>query len=139
MANFNFESFSNNTMDSLGSFLEPDIMLPSQFLSPDEVGLEAGERKLMAAILSDGVEAYIHQSLNEESNKSRLRQEVIDWVENEDEEYVFSFDNVSEALGINPEYLRLGLFRYVAEAKRNKETSSENVECWKKIRRPRKH
>lgn len=139
MSDFNFESVYNSSGDSLGSFLEPDIMLPSQLLSPEEEGLDAGERKLMAAILSDGIEAYIHQSLNSETQKSRVRQEIIDWVENEDTEYIFSFDNVSESLGINPEYLRLGLYRYVAAAKKNKEADPATTESWKKIRRPRKH
>lgn len=138
MSDFNFESVYNNSGDSLGSFLEPDIMLPSQLLCPEEEGLDAGERKLMAAILSDGIEAYIHQSLNSETQKSRVRQEIIDWVENEDTEYIFSFDNVSESLGINPQYLRLGLYRYVATAKKNKETNTA-TDSWKKIRRPRKH
>ncbi len=138
MSDFNFESVYNNSGDSLGSFLEPDIMLPSQLLSPDEEGLDAGERKLMAAILSDGIEAYIHQSLNSETHKSRVRQEIIDWIETEDTEYIFSFDNVCESLGINPEYLRLGLYRYIAAAKKNKEENT-STESWKKIRRPRKH
>ncbi len=119
-----------------GSFFEPDIMLPEQFNSPDQIGIDGGERKLMAAILSDGVEAFLEQVHNHISGNS-TRLDAIDWVEDKDSAYVFSFDNVCSALGINPEYLRLGLFRYVASLKAAKIKNELDKLTWKKIRRPR--
>lgn len=129
--------------DNTSSVFEPDVMLPSQFLIPDEEGLIGGERRLMAALLSDGIEAYIHQAVSRTTElyaiaRPKVRTDACEWVETEDESYVFSFDNVCECLGINPEYLRLGLHRYV-ESIRELRASGEGAKtAWKKIRRPRK-
>ncbi|MBP9837567.1 MAG: hypothetical protein KBC84_02525 [Proteobacteria bacterium] len=130
---------SRTANDSIGDIFEPDVMLPSQLLSPDEDGLIGGERKLMAAILSDGIEAYIHAKLAKDSKHNKIKLEIIDWVEKEGDTYIFSFDCVSESLGINAEYLRLGLFRYVNSVKKyNNANPDSGLEFWKKIRRPRK-
>ena len=120
-----------------GSYFEPDIMLPEQFNARDEDGVDGGERKLMAAILSDGIEAFLDQANQYvKGNPSRL--DALDWVDSKDSTYVFSFDNVCQALGINPEYLRLGLTRYVASVKNAKKNNlAPQITPWKKIRRPR--
>lgn len=123
--------------DTYSGFFEPDVMLPSQFLVPNEGGLGGGERKLMAAILSDGIEAYIAQCTNPLADKRKPINDAREWVETEDDEYVFSFDNVCEALGINPRYLRIGLFRYVAGVEEGRICGKNPKTSWKKIRRPR--
>ena len=126
--------------DSASSVFEPDVMLPSQLLMPDEEGLTGGERRLMAALLSDGIEAYINQAmavLEGNLKKARAKADACEWVEESDQTYVFSFDNVCECLGINPEYLRLGLHRYLDTVREVRSTGSTNG-AWKKIRRPRK-
>lgn len=140
-----------------GSFFEPDVLLPSQFMSKEEEGLGGGERRLMAAILSDGVEAYLEQAGCYVKGVS-TRVDAIEWVEARDASYVFSFENVCSGLGINPEYLRLGLTRYVhairearkAELRRASGRSPSAPDAkgvsepqvlapkWKKIRRPRR-
>lgn len=120
-----------------GSYFEPDIMLPEQFNSKDEEGIGGGERKLMSAILSDGIEAFIEQA-NNYVKGLYSKFDAIDWVENRDLTYVFSFDNVCTSLGIDPEYLRHGLTRYVHSIKKAKRTNNlHQVTEWKKIRRPR--
>jgi hypothetical protein len=124
--------------DTYSGFFEPDVMLPSQFLVPDEEGLGGGERKLMAAILSDGIEAYIAQCTNPLAARRKPINDAREWVETEDEAYVFSFDNVCEALGINPRYLRIGLLRYVAGVGEGRIRGENPKTAWKKIRRPRK-
>ena len=125
--------FLSIARDTSGSLLEPDVLIPSSFRRSKEPGLDEGERRLMTAILSDGVEAYISQMTG---TRSRLLSGKIDakaWVEVENQDYVFSFDNVCESLGLNPKYLRAGLRRYVEAA--NKEGKGSG---WRKIRRPRK-
>ena len=130
-----------SSWDDAGSGLfEPDIILPSHFLSNKGRGLSGGERRLMAAILSDGIESYVAQNTSE-SQPARRRKNHIDaseWVETRDFSYVFSFDNVCECLGINPEYLRLGLARYVASVHLAQRNGQVPKRVWKKIRRPRK-
>lgn len=130
--------YSADSFDALANIFEPDVMLPSQFNAPDDEGVGGGERRLMAAILSDGIEAYIHQSLSRIAGNARGRFDACDWIEAPDPGYVFSFDNVCECLGINPEYLRLGLLRYVDAVHQHQMTGGRIQSAWKKIRRPRK-
>jgi hypothetical protein len=67
------------------------------------------ERALLAALLFDGVQAYMNYACAS-SDAARVRyQEAFNWVSREGDEYVFSFENVCEALGIDAQYLRLGL------------------------------
>ena len=125
----------NLAEDAFSTLFEPDVVLPSQFMLPDEQGVAGGERKLMAAILSDGIEAYIAQCTSTVSLKRRSKADAAEWVDTVDYSYVFSFDNVCECLGIDPNYLRMGLLRYIETVKGN----FGGHRAWKKIRRPRKH
>jgi hypothetical protein len=125
-------------VDSYSNFFEPDVMLPSQYLSPDQEGLAGGERKLMAALLSDGIEAYISQKTSVSLTRRRAKVDASEWVDTQDYTYVFSFDNVCECLGINPEYLRIGLQRYIDSVKQQRVNGTAPKTVWKKIRRPRK-
>lgn len=120
--------------DDVASIFEPDVVLPSQFYSSDGIGLLGGERRLMAAILSDGIEAYL-LSCGTAPSESR-RDDARDWVETKDPGYVFSFDSVCACLGIDPDYLRMGLTRYIRLEKAKRESGGDSH--WKKIRRPRK-
>ena len=137
-------SWSECTVDAYTSVFEPDIMLPSQLLSPDEDGVGGGERQLMAAILSDGIEAYITACLKlntvgvEKVDRKRSGVDALEWIETKDYSYVFSFDNVCTSLGIDPDYLRTGLVKYVRSAIDRSHVESES-HTWKRIRRPRKH
>ena len=135
MANYSRDALESTCVDSFATFFEPDVVLPSQFLVADENGIDGGERKLMAAILSDGIEAYIMQFAAQRSPAARKRVEACEWVETKDYAYVFSFDNVCECLGIDPEYLRMGLLRYVQSVSEGQNRPA----AWKRIRRPRKH
>lgn len=67
------------------------------------------ERALFAALLFDGVQAYIRcREEGLEGRETELR-EANDWVQRKGDDYVFSFENVCLALGICPEYMRFGL------------------------------
>ncbi len=139
MSEYTASFLQSDSFDALANIFEPDVMLPSQFNASDEDGVTGGERRLMAAILSDGIEAYIHQSIARLSGVQRGKSDACDWVEAPDPTYVFSFDNVCECLGINPEYLRLGLTKYVDAVRVTQLAGNgSSVSAWKKIRRPRK-
>lgn len=121
--------------EALANLFEPDVVLPSQFDNSSGQGIGGGERKLMAALLSDGIEAYVAHATSTEA--SYRRSEVSDWVETKDPAYVFSFDSVCECLGIDPDYLRMGLSRYVQSIHEQRKQGRAGS-SWKKIRRPRK-
>lgn len=122
--------------DSYSGVFEPDVVLPSQFFGSASDGIIGGERRLMAALLSDGIESYISQSIAM-LNHCGKKTDAVEWVETQDHSYVFSFDMVCESLGLDAEYLRLGLARYVATV-HAKQQVGEIETVWKKIRRPRK-
>ena len=104
--------------------LEPDGVLPSQFFDLGVEGPLAAEKRLMAALLSDGIELFLAELRNGARGVGR------DWVERSDPSYVFGFESVCDVLGINAGYLRRGLLRYAE--------NTAAVQGWKKIRRPRK-
>lgn len=128
---------SHDTSDPLGNVFEPDVMLPSQFFSR-ECGLTGGERRLMVALLSDGIQSYIENALQPTRRRSPKQEEALAWVDTHDESYVFGFDSVCRSLGIEPEYLRRGLTRYVENMRMQILSGNRPAQVWKKIRRPRK-
>jgi hypothetical protein len=67
------------------------------------------ERGLLSALLFDGVQSFISYVLAESAAEKQRYAEAHNWVMEKTNESVFSFVNTCEALGINPEYLRLGL------------------------------
>jgi len=79
-------------------------------LTDGERGYARGpERALMAALLFDGVQSYIHYALAKTQKAKSKYAEAHRWIFEMKGEYVFSFDKVCEALGVNPEYFRYGL------------------------------
>ncbi len=142
MADYAAQAVSSTyAVDAYSSIFEPDVLLPSQFFLSSEDGIIGGERKLMAAILADGVEAFIAECIREiDQVEGEDTEGARDWVETRDSQYVFSFDNVCQSLGIEPEYLRLGLARYIGAVRVKRFNNGANFgeSSWKKIRRPRK-
>ncbi len=67
------------------------------------------ERALMLALLFDAVQLLLAgRTLNRTTDTLAFR-EAQSWLMSDDHDYVFSFRNVCEALGINSAYLRLGI------------------------------
>jgi hypothetical protein len=66
------------------------------------------ERALFAALLFDGIQHYLRCRVQEEAQEKELV-EAREWVHAKGDDYVFSFENVCQALGICPEFMRLGL------------------------------
>ncbi len=98
------------TMDSI---LQPDTLLPAQYL--DTIRRENHldpEKLLMWAVLEDGVARFQKcVSTQDEKEKKPLREEE-EWVLMEQPgDWLFSFDNICETLGLNPGYIRGGLQR----------------------------
>ena len=83
------------------------------------------ERALLAALLFDGVQLYLqYVHATSTAQKAKYR-EAETWITMHDSEYVFSFDNCCEALGINPETFRIGLLSAYSAPR----------EDWKRARR----
>jgi len=67
------------------------------------------ERALLSALLFDGIQSFIAYALARGAKERCTFSEAYRWVTDPGSDYTFSFNNVCEALGVNPEYLRYGL------------------------------
>src|SRR5262249_35765547 len=117
--------------------LEPEAVLPSQYFSLPAVdaSLQA-EKRLMLAVLEDAVGTFQKYVNARERTGQRLFAEVEDWFAADEVEWPYSFLNISQALGLDPEYLRSGLGRWEDLARRRTSTASNvvRVPCREGIR-----
>lgn len=108
-----------DTEDRYGGSLQPDAILPTQFFqSLRTKGRSDGERRLMIAVLEDAVNCFMKQLHATDPKGRQLFQDAEAWIAAEDRTWFFSFANVCETLELDPEYLREGLFKWRAAARR---------------------
>ena len=69
------------------------------------------EKRLMFAVLLDAVECLKKFARLRQSRTDRLSKDAEDWIFEDDRDWPFSFINICEAVGLNPQYLRDGLKR----------------------------
>jgi len=102
--------------ESLAGLFAPDIILPEQFFEGVRRDSQAsGEKALMLAVLEDGIRCFQEHLRNPRSNPRLLSQQAEQWIRAVDYEWPFSFQNVCETLGINPESLRGALLNWKAK------------------------
>jgi hypothetical protein len=98
--------------DFLARILEPDTLLPAQFYG--ERGLPRkldGEKRLMLAILRDAVECLEKYRRAKNIAGRELYQNALLWIGDKNTHWLFSFTNICDLLGIDPEYLRAFLLK----------------------------
>ncbi len=96
------------------SLFQPDTVSPAQYLETvrRKTHLEA-EQELMLAVLEDAVTCFQGYFAARDKTKTRLFREAEDWIlQQKKSNWLFSFDNVCETLGLNPGYIREGLLRW---------------------------
>jgi hypothetical protein len=90
--------------------LPPAAVLPEQFHSPAVSALSGrGEVALMRAVLEDAIDCFQKQSGRTDRRSQRLLREAEEWLFSDDLRWPFSFLNICNVLGIDPEYVRRGL------------------------------
>ncbi len=92
----------------LPRLVEPEILLPSQFFDRFRArSILEGERRLMLAVLEDGVMCFQKYTGATRPRGRRLFQEAEDWLfEEENDSWPFSFESICSVFDINPEYFR---------------------------------
>ena len=97
-------------------------VLPCQFFDPvrERKSLQA-ERRLMLAVLEDAINC-LQIRKRRHGIKKELYEETVDWLKSEDDEDVFSFQNICEVLDIDASKLRSKLLRRIGE-KRSRPSS----------------
>lgn len=93
--------------DFLARILEPDVFLPSQFYGANGLSRKLeGEKRLMIAILKDAVEC-LEKYRGSRSSTGRIHYDnAIEWVEDASTDWLFSFNNICDLLGFDPNYMR---------------------------------
>ena len=98
----------SNSMDPLA---QVDTLAPLELLErAKRTTYQEPEKALMFAILRDAITCL------EKSGNKRLFDEAMEWILCDDCKWLFSFNNVCEALGFNPVYLRRRLMRWPAHS-----------------------
>lgn len=93
--------------------LTPDVILPSQFLAGARRDSEtSAEKALMLAVLEDGIRCFQKYFTSTHSQSQLLARQAEEWIQRDDWDWPFSFNNVCEALGIDPEALRSSLLAW---------------------------
>jgi hypothetical protein len=93
--------------DFLARILEPDVFLPSQFYGTGGLSRKLeGEKRLMIAILKDAVECLDkYRGARSSSGRSNYLN-ALSWVEDKSTDWLFSFTNICDLLGFDPDYMR---------------------------------
>jgi hypothetical protein len=96
--------------ERVASLFQPDTLMPAQYLEHyrRKSHLEP-ETRLMLAVLEDGVACYQKYVLARDEKGRQMFRDAEEWVLREDSDWLFSFDNICEAMGLNPQYLRKGM------------------------------
>ena len=93
--------------DFLARILEPDIFLPSQFYGTGGLSRQLeGEKRLMIAIFKDAVECLDKYRDSRSSSGQSQYQSALEWVQDKNTDWLFSFTNICDLLGFDPDYLR---------------------------------
>lgn len=100
--------------DDSGRLFEPDTVLAAQFYATFKGSpYKEPELRLMAAVLEDAISCLSIKMRPATARQRKQLEEARHWFAAEDDsEWIFSFKNICEALGINPAYLRRGLMQW---------------------------
>jgi hypothetical protein len=96
--------------ERFSSLFEPDALVSAQYFERfrSKTLLEP-EKRLMLAVLGDAINCFQDNVLARSGKRKKLFEESKAWILTGDRNWVFSFENICEVLGINPAYLRQGL------------------------------
>ena len=98
------EDFWSTTNDN-------DTLIAAEYRDQQRRSQLDPEKRLMLAILQDAVACYMRNSGVRSGKGRRLFLEVETWIKDQANEGLFSFHNICDTLGIDPDYLTRGLFR----------------------------
>ena len=99
--------------ERVASLFQPDVVLSTQYFETlrRKAHLEP-EKRLMLAVLEDAIVCFQSYMFARDSKRKGLFRAAEEWISQENDEGVFSFDNICEAIGFSPQYVRQGLLRW---------------------------
>lgn len=111
--------------DELAFLFQPDTIIPAQYFETlrRKTHLEP-VKKLMLAILEDAIACFQNHASAREGKGRETFRDAEEWILEQHDGWLFSFENICEVLGFNPAYIRYGLTRW----KENK-LSTHPIHC----------
>ena len=105
--------FLTSDLGVANQILSSSVVLPVQFYG-SSAGLDTsrGEIALMRAVLEDALGCFQKQAVSSGRRVQRLAREAEAWFFTNDYNWPFSFVNICAVLGLDPEYIRMGLKRW---------------------------
>lgn len=106
-------SSSSATSERLVPSWADEVLTPEQFFLPasDSSATWTGERRLLLAVLQDAVAFFFRYRLSQTVRGRRLFRETVQWFLSTDRSWLYSFENICAHLGLDADYMRLGLKR----------------------------
>src|SRR5438094_9206707 len=99
--------------ERIGSLLQPDSLLSAHYFGTlRRKTLLEPEKLLMLAILEDAIHCFQDNLLSPSVKGKKFFEEAEEWILDKVGDWIFSFDNICQVLGFNPEYVRHGLLRW---------------------------
>jgi hypothetical protein len=91
-------------------FFEPDILITEAAVAARRRRATlSGEKRLMLAVVENALDYYQKCLFATDRIGRALFTEAADWIASTSNDDVFSFENISETLDINPAYFRRGV------------------------------
>jgi hypothetical protein len=98
--------------DSLSDLLGPDVILPQQFFDGPRGDSDfSPEKALMLAVLEDAIRCFQEYFRTTRARPRMLSRQAERWIRTRDWNWPFSFNNVCDSLGIDPDCMRDALLR----------------------------
>src|SRR3972149_9234375 len=96
---------------SLAYFPDADSLAPAHYFSHFGGGPLSPQKRLMLAVLEDAIECFWKYARARDGRSERLFLEAEEWILEQNSDWPFSFENICEALNLDPKYLRRGLLK----------------------------
>ncbi len=111
-------------LGAASQLLPTAAVLPEQFYTrPTGCEAQSGEAALMRAVFEDAFHCFQKQFVGKGRRVLRLAREAEEWFAADDPRWPFSFVNICAVLGLEPEYIRLGLKQW---RERHEQTTEES-------------
>lgn len=102
-----------SNLDGFEGSTELDAIVPAQF-HPEPRTLDDPERYLRFAVLEDAIRQLQRYAGATTGRERALHDEALGWFDSPDRSEPFSFENVCDALALDPGWIRRGLARWRA-------------------------
>jgi hypothetical protein len=97
----------------LTMLFQPDELAAHQYQKTFErVRPLQPERRLMLAVLEDAIMCFQRYINAKGGKEKKLHQDAVSWIFDHSDNRAFSFENICDVCGLDPNYLRMGLLNW---------------------------